>query len=196
MDNENYTVVPGEEELPPAKRPWQKEAADWIISIAIAVVLALIIRNYVFTFVNVNGSSMTPTLTHGDILYVNRFMYTPKVGDIVILKPPVDPGRHYVKRVIATSGMTVDINPITHDVSVDGKILDEEYITGKTTEQGRAVSYPYTVKEGEVFVMGDNRNPGGSSDSRSIGPIPDKNIEGKVIFRIFPISQIGSVYKK
>lgn len=195
MDNENVNIVP-EEEAPPEKNSWQKEVRDWIMSIAIAIVLALLIRTFLFTLVNVSGSSMTPTLTDGDKLYVTKLMYTPTAGDIVILKPPTDTSKHYVKRVIATAGMTVDIDPITHDVSVDGKVLDEPYITGKTTEIGFAVTYPYTVKEGEVFVLGDNRNPGGSSDSRSLGPIPEKNVDGKVLFRLLPISSFGSVYEK
>lgn len=185
-----------EEEITPAKRSWIREVADWIISIVIALALAFVIRTFLFTLVNVSGSSMTPTLSNGDKLYVNKLMYTPSVGDIVILKPPKDPDRHYVKRVIATEGMTVDINPVTHEVTVDGEVLDEEYITGKTTEQGAAVEYPYTLSEDEVFVMGDNRNPGGSYDSRGMGAVPEDCIEGKALFRIWPFSQFGSLYKK
>jgi len=187
------TVVANDDVMP--KKSWQKEVLDWTFSIILAIIIALIIRNYVFTLVNVSGSSMEPTLTHGDKLYVNRFMYTPENGDIVILKPPQDPKRHYVKRVIALPGQVVDINEVTKTVSVDGKELDEDYTTGPTFNKGNAVEYPYTVKEDEVFVLGDNRTPGGSSDSRTLGPIPAKNIEGKVIFRILPLSEFGSVYK-
>lgn len=195
LDNENITVVP-EEEVPPAKNSWQKETVDWIVSIAIAVVLAFIIKAFLFTLVNVSGTSMTPTLADRDKLFVTKLMYKPAAGDIVILKPPTDTSKHYVKRVIATAGMTVDIDPVTHDVSVDGTVLDEPYITGKTTEIGHALTYPYTVKEGEVFVLGDNRNPGGSLDSRALGPIPEKNVDGKVVFRLLPLSSFGSVYEK
>lgn len=190
----NQTVQDDEDFLPPAKS-WQKEVLDWTFSIILAIVIALVIRNYVFTLVNVSGSSMIPTLSHGDKLYVNKFMYSPENGDIVILKPPQDPKRHYVKRVIALPGQVVDIDEITQTVSIDGNVLEEDYTTGPTFNKGGAVEYPYTVKEGEVFVLGDNRTPGGSSDSRTLGPIPEKNIEGKVIFRIFPFSKFGSVYK-
>ncbi len=198
MNEENeilsQTIQPDKEELPP-KKSWQKEVLDWTFSIILAIVIALVIRNYIFTLVNVSGSSMTPTLTHGDKLYVNKFMYSPECGDIVILKPPQDPSKHYVKRVIALEGQVVDIDEFTQTVSVDGVALEEDYTTGPTYNKGNAVEYPYTVKEGEVFVLGDNRTPGGSADSRTLGPIPKENIEGKVIFRILPFSQFGSVYK-
>lgn len=196
MDNNNISGVINEDDELESKKPWQRECLDWILSIAIAVALALIIRNYVFSLVNVSGSSMNPTLSDGDKLYVNMFMYKPEVGDIVILRPPQNPKIYYVKRVIATEGMTVNIDPLTHDVSVDGKVLDEPYITGKTTEIGGAVAYPYTVKAGEVFVLGDNRTKGGSADSRSIGLIPEENIKGKAVFRLYPFSHIGSIYEK
>lgn len=176
------------------KTSWKKELLDWSFSIVVALVLALLIRNYVFTLVDVDGSSMTPTLTHGDKLYVNRFMYDPEVGDIIILHPPHSYDTPYVKRIIALEGQVVNINPYQGTVSVDGEILDEPYTTGPLSSGGN-LTYPYTVPEGHVFVLGDNRTPGGSSDSRNIGPIPVQNIMGKAIFRILPFKNAGSLYK-
>ena len=83
-----------------------KEIREWVVAIAIAVVMALLIRNFVFTLVKVQGSSMQPTLQENDRLYVNRFFYSPNKGDVVIFKPASDPERPYVKRVIATEGDT------------------------------------------------------------------------------------------
>ena len=83
-----------------------KEIRDWVVAIAIAIVLALLIRNFVFTLVKVQGASMQPTLHENDRLYVNRFFYKPEKGDVVIFEPASDPDRPYVKRVIATEGDT------------------------------------------------------------------------------------------
>ena len=178
-----------------AKKPsWKKEVLDWTFSIVVALVLALLIRNYVFTLVNVDGRSMNPTLSHGDKLYVNRFMYKPKIGDIIILHPPQSYDTPYVKRIIALEGQTVDIKAEEGTVYVDGVKLDEPYTTGPLSSGGN-LAYPYVVPEDCVCVLGDNRTPGGSSDSRTIGPIPEKNIMGKAVFRILPLSNIGSLYK-
>ncbi len=169
----------------------KKEIEDWIVSIAIAVVVALVIRNYVFTLVKVDGPSMNPTLTHGDLLYTNRFMYEPEQGDIVIFRPPHSPETPYVKRVIAVAGQSVTINAQEHSVIVDGRILAEDYIKEPLLSAG-IMQYPVKVPEGYIFVLGDNRN--NSTDSRTIGLIPVENVIGKATFRILPVSQMGSLY--
>ncbi|MEG1442127.1 MAG: signal peptidase I, partial [Oscillospiraceae bacterium] len=104
---------------------WGKEIRDWVIAIAIAVIVALLIRNFVFTLVKVQGQSMEPTLQSEDRLYVNRFMYTPEKDDVVIFVPASDPERPYVKRVIATEGDTVYIDFGTGDIYVNDEKIDE-----------------------------------------------------------------------
>lgn len=176
------------------KTSWQKEVLDWSFSIVAAIVIALLIRNFVFTLVNVDGSSMNPTLTNGDKLYVSRIMYKPKAGDIIILHPPQSYNTPYVKRIVALEGQVVDIKPEEGAIYVDGEKLEEDYVTGPLSSGGN-LEYPFEVPKDCVFVMGDNRNPGGSTDSRLLGPIPVKNIMGKAIFRILPLNHMGSLYK-
>ena len=113
---------------------------------------------------------------------------------VVATVPGFDASRPIVKRVIATEGQTVDIDFSTGEVRVDGEVQDEPYINEPTlTNFDDGLTYPVTVPEGCVFLMGDNRNH--SSDSRyaPIGCVETDNILGKVILRIFPFSRIGRV---
>lgn len=188
---ESIEVIKGGEQK---KTSWQKEVIDWSFSIIAAIVIALLIRNFVFTLVNVDGSSMNPTLQNGDKLYVTRFMYKPAAGDIIILHPPQSYDTPYVKRIVALEGQVVDIKPEEGAIYIDGEKLEEDYVTGPLSTGGN-MTYPYEVPKDCVFVMGDNRNPGGSTDSRILGPIPVKNIMGKALFRLLPLNSIGSLYK-
>lgn len=201
-NNENINVVVEAAEET-AKLNWKKEALDWFVSIAVAVILALIIRNFVFTIAKVDGESMHPTLTHGDRLFTRIIGYNnPKAGDIIIFNPSIsenmrEPNKKvaYVKRVIAVAGQEVDI---TRDgrVSVDGEILEEDYIS----EPIRVVvpngtEFPFTVPEDTVFVMGDNRNRSHDSRSRDVGAVPLDNIIGKAQIRLWPLNKLGTLYK-
>ncbi len=179
-----------------------KEIRDWIVAIAIAVILALLIRNFVFTLVKVQGASMQPTLKENDRLYVNRFFYSPQRGDVIIFKPASDPDRPYVKRVIATEGDTLYIDFETGDVYVNGEVIDEPYINNPTTRSGEYImdliaegkygpDSPIVIEKDKVFVMGDNRN--NSRDSREIGQIPEDEFIGGAVFRFWPLSNFGSV---
>lgn len=101
--------------------------------------------------------------------------------------------KYYVKRVIGMPGDIVDINNETGEVSVNGTVLDEPYIHGAKTRSGNDFSYPYQVEEDCVFVMGDNR--GNSSDSRvrSLGTVPIEAVQGKAVFKIWPLNKIGTI---
>lgn len=182
-----------------------KEVRDWVIAIAVAVVLALLIRNFVFTLVQVQGHSMEPTLQENDRLYVNRLFYTPKKGDVVIFEPASDPNRPYIKRVIATEGDTVYIDFETGDVYVNDEVIDEPYINGRTTHSGSYINMlisegaysrdnPIVVEKDKIFVMGDNRN--NSKDSREIGQVPKDELLGGAVFRFWPLNKFGSVTYK
>lgn len=186
--DENNIYEPNEQ----PKKGVLREVLEWIVTILVAFVIAMIIRNFVFTVAMVDGESMMPTLTHGDRLIVWRLGYQPEKSDIIVLqqdgKPP------YIKRIIATEGDVVDINYSTHTVSVNGEILNEDYILEPTVLRGDVV-FPLTVDEDHVFVLGDNRN--NSSDSRisSVGQVKEEDVMGKAIIRIFPFNKLGSVYK-
>ncbi len=182
-----------EEQSTKKKTNIKKEIRDWVVSIVIAVLVALVIRTYIFTLVRVDGPSMNPTLTHGDVLYTNRFMYEPANGDIIIFRPPNSPETPYVKRVIAVAGQTVTVNGAAHTVTVDGKILNEDYIKEPLLNAGN-MQYPVTVPEGYVFVLGDNRNNSRDSRDATVGLVPVDNVIGKALFRILPLSDIGGLY--
>lgn len=168
----------------PKKKTIGREISEWIISIVIALVVASLLTNFVVLLAKVDGQSMLPTLEHNERLIVWRLGYTPQKGDIIILNPPVGRGP-YVKRVIGTGGDTVRIDSSTGSVFVNGEKIDEPYINNQTTSSQQE----YFVPEGHVFVMGDNR--GNSNDSRNIGVIPNQNVIGKVVFRIWPLNKIG-----
>ena len=168
---------------------------DWIQMIAVYFSVAILILTVFFTHSPVIGSSMTPTLTNGDMLIISKFAYTPKNGDIIVcqsekygLDTPL------VKRIIATEGQTVTIDYENRTITVDGVLLEEDYIHNTDTPFQSSDYLPKTFKvdDGKVFVMGDNRLPGGSIDSRfeQVGLIDERYIIGKVVLRIFPLNRI------
>lgn len=176
-----------------------KEIIEWVEAIAIAVVVALILRNYVLTFAKVDGASMEPTLQHSNMLYVNKVAYTPQRGDIVIFEPASAPNHPYVKRVIAIAGDTVYIDFANGDVYVNGEVIDEPYINGPTALEGEYIrllkmsgkydrQHPIVIPEGHFWAMGDNRN--NSRDSRSIGPVPEEELMGHAVFRFWPVDKM------
>lgn len=180
------------EENEPPKKSAKREVLDWIISIVAALAIAFLVREYVFTIVRVDGPSMQPTLEDSDILFVNRFFYEPKNGDIIIFHPITNSEVAYVKRVIAVEGQEVNIDPREGTVYVDGVELKEDYIKAPLKSAGKQNKYPMVVPADHVFVLGDNRN--NSTDSRDLGPVSHESIMGKVIFRILPFDEFGSVY--
>ncbi len=157
---------------------------DAIGSLTLALVIIFLCFTFFFRAVNVNGRSMVPTLEDGDWLIVCN-MKEYEQGDIVIVTQPNDLDEPLVKRVIATGGQTVDIDFRTHKVSVDGKVLEEEYIY-EPTALFYDVKFPHVVEEGHLFVMGDNRNDSLDSRSSRIGDIDERYILGKAVFRILP----------
>ena len=131
------------------------------------------------------------------MLLVWSLGYEPKQGDIVVLnKTTVEHlgGVAIVKRVIATGGQTVDIDYESNSVYVDGVLLDEPYIREPmddiTADPNRAQTH-FEVPEGEIFVMGDNRNNSDDSRDIRIGSIDEDYILGKAVFSLLPFDTIG-----
>lgn len=152
-------------------------------SIIIALVAVMVIFSLFFRIYVVDGDSMYSTLHDQDRLLVSQLFYTPKQGDIVCFVAPELDDRILVKRVIATEGQTVDL---TKDlkIMVNGEVLEEEYLDPGIETSAKNFQFPYTVREGEAFCLGDNRV--NSKDSRDLGPIENKYILGRLIFRLFP----------
>lgn len=169
------------------------EIYEWIQSIIIAVIICVVIFTFFVRLIDVNGPSMNPTLEHGDKMVVSNLFYEPKAGDIVIFRKDEYKHEALVKRVIATEGQTVEIDPNKGVVKVDGVVLDEPYIAAPTSTM-LDFSGKMTVPEGCVFVMGDNRNNSTDSRKAEIGMVDERCIIGKVYFVIFPLDRIGSPY--
>lgn len=187
------------EQPAPAKRrrkskngSWQKNMVLYLHDLLYLLAI-LIVSTLVFRVMVVSGTSMTDTLQNGDYLIVlsNIFYREPQPGDIIVAsKDSFDSGAPIIKRVIATEGQWVDIDFTNGDVYVGDSLdnmtkLDEPYTRTKTNLQ-EGIQFPLQVKEGCIFVLGDNRN--GSKDSRSpeIGLIDTREVLGKAIFLAMP----------
>jgi len=152
---------------------------------------------------------MLDTLGEGDRVVMTAWYSTPKQGDIVVIDAQhavtmddsgeltVSEGidRYIVKRIIATAGQKIDFNFSKGIVYVDGKVLDEPYISGLThLDEGAFTGhYPLTIPEGYVFVMGDNRRDSQDSRSYRIGLVPVDDIKGKILMRVYPFRKFGLI---
>jgi len=156
-------------------------------SIVIAVVLAALIRIFIFSPFYIPSGSMEPTLQIGDRIIVSKLNYhftKPARGDIIVFRFPLDPDRDFVKRVIALGGETIAFRD--SQLYINGKPVDEDYLP----EDLQFPDFgPVKVPEGSYFMMGDNRN--NSDDSRRWGPLPEEYIIGKSILIYWPPARIG-----
>ena len=146
-----------------------------------------------FTFVArvivVSGPSMENTLIERDLILVWSLGYTPKQGDIVVLTQESYQEDSIVKRVIATEGQRVDINYDVGTVSVDGEVIEEDYMEERMLLPGWGEGINHvTVPEGCLFVMGDNRNESADSRFPSIGIIDTRCVIGKGLVVLFPFN--------
>ena len=157
---------------------------DLLQSICAAVVFGILIYLFLFHVTGVRGTSMYSTLHEGDRLFTSNLFYEPEQGDIIILRTAYY-SEPLVKRVIATEGQTIDIDFDTGDVTVDGIVLQEDYIYERTHFEN-GFEGPVTVPEGTVFVMGDNRNNSNDSRLPAIGFIDKRAILGRALFILIP----------
>lgn len=173
-----------------------KELLNVLLYISIVILLCYVIINYVGCRSKVDGSSMNPTLTNGDSLWIDKLAYhigDPKRFDVIVFM--YDDDTSYVKRIIGLPGETVQID-IEGKIYINGQLLIENY--GKevidSSKIGRAIQ-PVLLGEDEYFVMGDNRN--NSSDSRyaDVGNVSRESIVGKAVLRIYPFSSFGKIDK-
>ncbi|MFY9285071.1 MAG: signal peptidase I [Tissierellaceae bacterium] len=166
-----------------------KEIREWIKSFAVAIIIAIFIKTFIFNSTYVLGNSMYPTLHERDRLFAFKFpLYFsgPDRGDIVVLEAPDNEDKDYIKRVIGIGGDLVQI--IDGQVYLNGQLLEEDYIEeGSYTEIYSEDTW--LVPEGEVFLLGDNRREGASKDSRYFGCVPLESIKGITGFRYFPLDK-------
>lgn len=163
-----------------------------VVMVAFVFGLSYLLRVFVFQAFEIPSGSMESTIMTGDMVFAEKVSYyfrDPEPGDIITFEDPDIPGRTLIKRCIATEGQVVDINDEDGLVYVDGVALDEPYTNGKPSYTlANGVTFPYTVPEGEVWVMGDNRT--NSSDSRRFGSIPVDSISGHGVMVYWPFDQI------
>lgn len=165
---------------------------DILRSVFISASILILIITFVFTMVIVDGRSMQHTLESGDKIIVTKMGYQPKDGDfIVVVKSEDGYSKPIVKRVIATEGQTLKIDFENQQVIVDGKVLDEPYISSETIEGTAEI--PEVIPEGYVFVMGDNRYISMDSRYKDIGLVNVDDIVGKAVFVLFPFDRFGFI---
>ena len=165
---------------------------EWYEALISAALVLVLIFSFFFRIIQVDGSSMVPTLVNGDKLIVWGAGYEPQRGDVVSVDSYTSYGKPLVKRVIAKGGDMVSIDYATGTVAVNGEVLQEDYIA-EPTYLGYDVQFPYTVPEGTVFVMGDNRNQSLDSRSTYVGCIDERDILGRVLVCFMPFTDFGVV---
>jgi signal peptidase I len=207
-------------DVPPrrdTKRSTARTILEWGILIAVAIVIAIVIKTFLFQAFYIPSESMVPTLEVGDRVLVNKLSYDLHDlhrGDIVVFAAEPNVLWHraniddLVKRVIALPGETIT-QCETNRVCIDGRLLEESYLPkgtittipttlpSITNTSGEKVlvcdadspNGGCTVPAGKVFVMGDNRT--NSQDARANGPIKESSIVGRVFLRIWPPGRIG-----
>ena len=165
---------------------------EWMQSLVSALLVCVLVFAFLFRIIGIIGDSMKPTFHNNDSVVISKLFYEPKQGDVVVLRKLSFQEEPIIKRIIAVEGQTVDIDFENGIVYVDDQPLTEPYIAEPTLTpidfDGKI-----TVPENCVFVMGDNRN--NSTDSRSslIGCVDTRYIMGKVLLRLLPIDQFGTV---
>lgn len=177
---------------------------EYVEMFVFAVVLVILVMTFCLRLCEVDGPSMNKTLTHGEKLLISDLFYQPKTGDIIVFHMPDSDVEYYnkpiVKRVIATEGQHVKIDYINKQVFVssddsfsEDEILDETayayYDSGifKEAAYGKDAQV-FTVPEGRLFVMGDNRNNSADSRNTHIGMISESCVLGRVLLRLSPFT--------
>ena len=171
----------------------------WEILKIVVISLAIIvpIRYFLIQPFFVKGASMEPTYLDGDYLIIDEISYrfeTPKRGEVIIFRYPLDPTQFFIKRVVGLPGETVKVENgkvIIEEQSGNSFILDEsQYLHGVTT----AGNVETTLEDNEYFVLGDNRNA--SSDSRRWGEVNKKLIIGRAWLRAWPFNRLGALLNR
>jgi signal peptidase I len=194
-ENENPTALPPEAPLPErtsrSASVWS--ALSWVRDLAFSVLIAVILIVFIYQPVKVEGTSMMPTLTDQERIFINKFTYHFGLGDIqrgdmVVFWFPLDPQKSYIKRVIGIPGDVISID--AGQVSVNHKVLVEDYVPEEYRDR---VSYEeHHIPAGEYFVLGDHRSS--SSDSRTWGFVRRDAIYGKAVFVYWPLDKVGRIH--
>jgi signal peptidase I len=176
----------------PGRRRW---ILEWVLVLAVAVGLAVVLRTFVVQTYSIPSGSMIPTLMVGDRIVVDKLSYHLHAvhrGDVVVFatppkEVPILMVNDLVKRVIGLPGETISSGP-HGEVLINGKVLDQPWLTaGARADPGPPIT-TQKIPAGHIFVMGDNR--GLSDDSRDYGPVSESLIVGRAVFGFWPLSRI------
>lgn len=192
MPEENPTSSPAP--APPASsvRTSIWSALSWVRDLAFSVLIAVILIVFIYQPVKVEGTSMMPTLTDQERIFINKFTYhlglgSIERGDMVVFWFPLDPSKSYIKRVIGIPGDRVYID--AGQVFVNDRALTETYVPEDYHDR---VSWEeHRVPADQYFVLGDHRSS--SSDSRTWGFVKRDAIYGKAVFVYWPLKNIGRI---
>jgi len=183
------------------KEPMKSNKREWFETIFIIIIM-IVIKIFILDITYVSGQSMSPTIEDGDSLLLKKYESILNIeeynrGDIIVFESPLDKEgkpflkKMFVKRVIGLPGDKINISE--GKVFVNNESIDEVYIENDSFTDSLYYGDNYIVPEGEIFVIGDNRGPGASNDSRSFASISLESIKGKAVFRIFPFDKVGSL---
>lgn len=174
----NNDLVAPSPSAPPSSE-WKRVVVDLVETVVLALVLFLII-NTLSARVRVDGQSMLPTLNNGEFVLVNRMAYKlgqPARGDIIVFRSTTQLDLDLIKRIIGIPGDEIRI--ADGHVEVNNVTLTEPYINAEPRYSGE-----WSVPDGYLFVLGDNRND--SSDSHAWGLLPEQNVIGKAMLIYWP----------
>ncbi|MDP2669334.1 MAG: signal peptidase I [bacterium] len=169
----------------------KKESTAWEIIkvIIISLLIVIPIRTWIAQPFIVEGASMEPNFHNGEYLIIDELSYAfgvPKRGEVIIFRYPLQPSEFFIKRIIGLPGETVEIKD--NEIFINSVLVPEQYLP-KNLQTGPDKTVQ--LEDNQYFVMGDNRTA--SSDSRVWGPLPKKNITGRVFLRLWPLNKIGIV---
>ena len=174
------------------KKSVKKEIFGYLRIIVAGVVIAVLLNKFVIINADITSESMSTTFEKGDKLIGFRLSYIfskPERGDVIIFEYPDDGDKLLIKRVIGLPGETIQIKGDT--IYINGKAIKENYGKDPMTESGIAEK-PLKLANDEFFVLGDNREISDDSRYEDVGPVKRKNIAGRAILRISPLSEFGT----
>jgi signal peptidase I len=177
-------------ETPSSDAPRKSSLWSAVVELAQSLILGMLLALALHVVIQptiVHGQSMEPSLHENERVIVDKVSYhigEPSRGDIVVFPVEGEP-LPLIKRVIGLPGDMVEVRD--GRVLVNGVALRESYASGPTVGNTR----PARIPEGAVFVMGDNRAPGGSLDSRRLGPIPLNKLMGRARLAYWPLTDVG-----
>jgi|SRR4051812_43530740 len=199
QDNDSSTLVPAPTpEIVAAATPVRSSlwsAFSWFRDLIFSVLIAVVLIVFIYQPVKVEGTSMMPTLTDQERIFINKFTYrfgfgSVSRGDTVVFWYPQDTSKSYIKRVIGVPGDRIRVEGGL--VYVNGTPLQESYVPPENRDSNSwRDGEEQVVPDGRYFVLGDHRNQ--SSDSRMWGYVPRENIYGKAVFVYWPLEKMGRV---